>query len=447
MKKFLSVFTVSALVVAVFLGCSGVSGGGKGGSQTAFPEDGYNLTPFVTAPVAEVESSTASQSTSEYYTVDSIVWYQDGTEVETEQGDTEQGETEFVEPVFVGPFGHDTVYKAKLSLSAKEGYSFDGIEANRFFYTGATSVTYDAGLVTIVFPPTEPVLGQVAIPTRSPNLMINFNVAGTDSVAVTKTFKIVSDFVQSAKTKEAISERIYLGDYIDLPSLTVAAYEGNGAISVTNTDWGDERGAKLRIIVVGINSFSTVYSTNASYAVSENNNVPHVVFQFQNLPGEQKINTTSINAGGYVASMMRKYLMPIEGGSSGSFYNGLIAAGVPADVLWGPKRSMAKNYNDAAGASCNIIQDVLWLPTELEMFGIQDDSSRSETAANQARLEYYDSDAKRIKYDMSGKADHWWVASPYYDSAYYISLVAWTGWSTQTTAANGNGVAPAFCVK
>jgi hypothetical protein len=455
MKKFLSVLTVGAVaaaLVATFLGCSVVSGGGKSGAQTLFPEVGYNLTPFVTAPVEEEEPSTTSPSTSEYYNVDSIVWY--------------QGDTEFAETAF----GNNEVYKAKLRLSAKAGYSFDGIEADSFYYTGADSVANDAGsgIVTIVFPATatatvsapaqvDPERPDGDTPTSSLNLMIVFQVEGTDSAAVSETFKRVSAFVQTAQTKTAISEGIHLGDYIDLPSLKVTGYDGTtattnntnedyGYIDETNADWDDARGAKLRIIVVGINSFSTTYSTNTAYAVSDNNNVPHVVFQFQNLPVRRMMNTINTNAGGYAASPMRKYLMPIDG-VSGNFYNGLVEAGVPEAVLWGPKRSIAINYSDTATASCNIIEDVLWLPTAWEMFGSQSHSALSEKAANQARLEYYANDGKRTKYNMSGPTGGWWTASPYSGAS-----DAFCGAHGNGTASYGypswvGGVAPAFCVK
>jgi uncharacterized protein YijF (DUF1287 family) len=59
-----------------------------------------------------------------------------------------------------GAFAASTVYKAVVGLTAKTGYTFTGVEANSFRYTGATSVTNAAGngttiSVTISFPKTE----------------------------------------------------------------------------------------------------------------------------------------------------------------------------------------------------------------------------------------------------------------------------------------------------
>jgi hypothetical protein len=293
--------------------------------------------------------------------------------------------------------------------------------------------------------------------TSALDLMTIFQVTSTGTDAVSDTFKAVSAFVKSAKTKDEISKGIHLGDYIDLPSLTVAAYEGNGAISVTNAQLDGTKGAKLRIIVVGINSFSTRIgsngSTNASYvAPSTNNSVPHVVFQFQNLPGTQKMNSDNTNAGGYAETPMRKYLVPVDG-VGGNFLDGLKASGVPTSVLWGPKRSMAINYNDRATARCNVIKDLLWLPTVWEVRGTQSYSALSETKANQARLEYYDSAAKLKKYNMSGTEAGWWNASPPSESS---ESSAFSGSFCDTLSSGGagyyaastvGGCAPAFCVK
>jgi hypothetical protein len=277
-----------------------------------------------------------------------------------------------------------------------------------------------------------------------------FQVEGTDSTAVRTTFTRVSAFVKSAETKTAISVGIHLGDYIDLPAFVVNGYNGTanstsadyGYINETNADLGGTKGYKLRLIVVGINSFQST----GSYVAPTENNVPHVVFQFQNLPGTQKMNTSGTNSGGYTSSLMRKYLVQVDG-VGGNFLAGLEDAGVPTDVLWGPKRSMAKARSDAAGADCNVIEDLLWLPTEREMFGSQSYSALSETAANQAHLEYYDSAAKRTKYNMGGTSYYWCLASPKSDTPAYFCQTTSSGTAAMNPMSSGADVAPAFCVR
>jgi hypothetical protein len=287
--------------------------------------------------------------------------------------------------------------------------------------------------------------------------MTIFRVTSTGTDAVSDTFKAVSAFVKSAKTNAEISKGIHLGDYIDLPSLTVAAYGGEGAdfgeINVTNANLGGTKGYILRIIVVGINSFNSNDSTNTSYSVTDNDDTPHVVFQFQNLPGTQKMNPANdsnpngTNEGGYAKTLMRKYLVTVDD-VGGNFLAGLKKAGVPAYVLWGPMRSLAINYDDddTSGKPCNVIEDLLWLPTAWEMFGTQSYSAKSEKAANQARLEYY-TDEKRVKYNMSGTTLWSWDASPYYDFLTSFCVISRDGGGIAYYASSVGGVAPAFCVK
>jgi formylglycine-generating enzyme required for sulfatase activity len=53
-----------------------------------------------------------------------------------------------------GNFAAKTVYKAVVTLTAKSGYTFNGF-AGTFSHTGATTVSYADGLVTITFPATD----------------------------------------------------------------------------------------------------------------------------------------------------------------------------------------------------------------------------------------------------------------------------------------------------
>jgi hypothetical protein len=98
-----------------------------------------------------------------------------------------------------------------------------------------------------------------------------------------------------------------LGDYIVLegglevnPYGSAANDENNGKISLN--DGNDTDKAMRKLIVVGINSFRSGGGNNL-YAKTENNDVDHVVFQFQNIPGIHWMNkgngtTTGDNTGG-----------------------------------------------------------------------------------------------------------------------------------------------------
>jgi hypothetical protein len=268
---------------------------------------------------------------------------------------------------------------------------------------------------------------------------------------------------------------IALGDWVDLPSLAVEAYSGiaDAVISITaNTaiDSGDPaKGALLRLIVAGNNSFHSGKGVGGQYDKTDNDDTPHLVFQFQNVPGAATMES-SIYAGGYKASGMRKYLTPTGDEGSGKFLAGLVSAGVPEDWLFAPTRYVTNNgkwyhmingtnisRTDDRATAADEVQDLVWLPTERELFGGNTHSNGAyETAANQARLEYYAGDAARIKYASGGSASGYWEASP--GPAY--------GSTTQSPGANSSfcklssqgavsyalpneehGVAPAFCVK
>jgi hypothetical protein len=94
-----------------------------------------NLTGKVTAPVRGATPITTEISGIQYTTT--IVW-------QTANG----------APV-TGKFAAGTVYKAVVTLAAKDGFTFTGVAENAFTYSGATAANAaDSGTVTITFPAT-----------------------------------------------------------------------------------------------------------------------------------------------------------------------------------------------------------------------------------------------------------------------------------------------------
>jgi hypothetical protein len=233
-----------------------------------------------------------------------------------------------------------------------------------------------------------------------------------DTEGVTATFNAVHAFLQtcdngsSADRRKRIVRQIMPGDWIDLPQLTIQGDVSGGAINTGNVDLGGN-GKLLRLIVVGINSFAAT-----------NKDAPaHIVFQFQNIPGTYRMNASNTNAGGYKASEIRRYL-------TDAFLRGLAAAGVPEGVLYAPIRYIA-NAGDGAAAA-DALTDLLWLPTERELFGENSLSNKTwETAANQARFEYYKGDTQRKKYNAHNNTMWWWEASPSSGSAAHFSCVSY----------------------
>jgi hypothetical protein len=312
------------------------------------------------------------------------------------------------------------------------------------------------------------------------------------SGAVTETFTALHEFIKAGGlTNDKTKDMIVLGDWIDLEAgLEVSPYgvveqfkvdaannqlneEARGEISLQYND----KPLLLRLIVVGINSFRDG-GGNIQYQSPENNGIDHVVFQFKNIPGIHIMNQglenisggIGYNTGGYAASEMRKYLVPvieenIELEGSGNFLTGLVNAGVPKDVLWGPTRYVSTVGFQNIATDVTTINDLLWLPTQFEMTGASQTAVNesltamlAENDTNQVQLKYYtggaDPASKRTKSNKSGANASYWLGStgtlkntgaPYIAGFAMVSNVGAA--SRAPTYLTDYGVVPAFCVR
>jgi hypothetical protein len=255
------------------------------------------------------------------------------------------------------------------------------------------------------------------------SIKAKFGITETRIPGVKKTFEALHGFIEGGGLV-SMSNVIQLGDWIDLEGgITVNDYAVDTSYAATGGFQYTGASDSTRLIVVGINSFNG----------RNGNNRQHVVFMFKNIPVERRMNPTDTNAGGYAASEMRKYLVPYSG-SSGNFLTGLENAGVPQEVLWGPNRIIAREHN---GTDTNVISDLLWLPTEWEIFGSSRGHPSSETASNQVWLNY------------SNNGAIYCLSSPWFDLPNSFCYAAGpkhgpVNWSYATTA---RGVIPAFCVQ
>jgi hypothetical protein len=326
----------------------------------------------------------------------------------------------------------------------------------------------DLGLIPEDEPAEEPVPGTEPAKPRvinpgDPSIKEKFGITATEKAGVTATFTTLHAYIQAGGLDDGV---IRLGDWIDLEGgLIVDAYNGEGDFTATNDDFGSDKGRLLRLIVVGINSFhsgrgmadsDTITQngdTDGKYDITDNDATPHVVFQFQNIPVKRRMNAldgeyNSTNAGGYAASEMRKYLVEVGNSEAdandGKFLAGLKNAGVPEEALWAPKRFVSDKGSGTDNRNTEI-SDLLWLPTEWELFGGNTKSvPADETAANQARLEYYASDEARRKY-LADRYEKYWGASPATGDGMFCA-VEYTGSAIGHSASGAVGCAPAFCV-
>jgi hypothetical protein len=169
------------------------------------------------------------------------------------------------------------------------------------------------------------------------------------------------------------------------------------------------------------------------------------------------MNPTDTSAGGYRDSDMRKYLLndTVDGAGRISFLAGLKNAGVPQAVLWVPKRYVSARGIYTQAAAPALIEDVLWLPTVREMFEAVPEFyliADEETAENQARLEYYDSEAKLIKWVSVLGGSYNYIAYYWNGGSVFPGSSSWfytvhAGTVAVSTAEGPGGCAPAFCVR
>jgi hypothetical protein len=332
-------------------------------------------------------------------------------------------------------------------------------------------------------PSEDPVqTGPQVVDKDNASIKTKFGVPETGKDGVTAAFTVLHEFIDAGGLDEDV---IHLGDYIDLEAgLTVEAYPGSDKATITAdqsmqaiTIDGMAWGTLGRLIVVGINSFQS----NAPYIYQGKDTPPaHVVFQFQNLPVKRRMNPNVQITGGYAASEMREYLVPVAGATgSGVFLAGLQGAGVPKDVLWAPARAISQGVD---GTGSEVISDFLWLPTEREM--VQDGisyfvdyqygpySANGETKSNQAQLAYYTdngdnldnkntdaSNNRRLKVSPTYSGypnvqkdafyNTWvWAASAFADTDApgWFCGVGSFGLAYTTVSDAAGGVAPAFCV-
>jgi hypothetical protein len=131
---------------------------------------------------------------------------------------------------------------------------------------------------------------------EKPSIKEKFGIETSGPAGVTETFKMLDYFIQIGGLTDR-PDVINLGDYIDLGSFNPESSSGGGGNITTP-----------RVIVVGINSFHSGNGVNGEYAVTANNRVDHVVFQFANLLPVHSMNSSATNTNGYGGSDMRTWL-------------------------------------------------------------------------------------------------------------------------------------------
>ena len=207
---------------------------------------------------------------------------------------------------------------------------------------------------------------------------------------------------------------LMIGDYLDLPSLTVG-----GTTYTWNADYQN-----LRIVISGFNHYIYCGHPNG-------NKKNHILWTFRNIVLQKRMSE-NVNIG-YEASELKKYLDEVFAAGLG---NALGSSG----YLYTIGRSISKK------GSTDFVTDTVFLPTEVEVFGVPtygDDQIAWNT--NIQYPIYRDSSFYRVK-TYNGVRAWWWEGTPSAsDSACFCGAYG-DGYSSTNGASRDNGgVAPAFC--
>jgi|WetSurMetagenome_2_1015567.scaffolds.fasta_scaffold04818_2 hypothetical protein len=208
---------------------------------------------------------------------------------------------------------------------------------------------------------------------------------------------------------------LMIGDYLDLPSLTVDG---------TTYTWSDTY-QNLRIVISGFNQYIHVGNTE--------NTKNHILWTFKNCVLQRQMNTTNTNTGGYAASALKTYL-------DGVFALGLGSALGSSDYLYTIRRAIS------AKSSTGWASETVFLPTEVEVFGVSTYGDDQVAWNTNVQFPIFRNSAfYRIK-KYNGSRAWWWEATPYASDAAAFCYVHGDGSSLAGYASvSGGGVAPAFC--
>lgn len=216
------------------------------------------------------------------------------------------------------------------------------------------------------------------------------------------------------KCKKGDFSGLMLGDYLDLPSLTV-----DGTTYTWNASYQN-----LRIVIAGFNYYKG--------AGDRENTKNHILWVFRNIVLQRQMNTLNTNTGGYGASVMKTFL-------DGVFTAGLGAA-IGADYLYTIRRAISKK-GSTEWESCTV-----FLPTMIEVYGVDtygDDQIDWNT--NSQYPLYASGFFYRVK-RYNGSRAWWWTATPHgagdsgFCDVYHYGLSSYYG-----ARESRGGVAPAFC--
>jgi hypothetical protein len=245
---------------------------------------------------------------------------------------------------------------------------------------------------------------------------------------------------------------LLVGDYIDGIDLSAIPAENSGdAGQVWSSTYKNNR-----IVLSGFNTYKGFRSAE----VTKN----HLLFTFRNIPLKKRMNPTSDNTGGYIASELRAFLEGVSGNGSGD-YSGSTTVTTAAfmnalNAQLGAGHLLTINKAHSIKSSYAWANYTVFPPSELEVCGYPTYGDEGvympalTSPVLPARVGYVTnvqfpifskSGEYRIK-RYNGSRMWWWEQTPYSASASSFCSILYNGYTTTTSASSVGGCAPAFCV-
>jgi hypothetical protein len=259
------------------------------------------------------------------------------------------------------------------------------------------------------------------------NLM---DVFGTATVA--ETFQALRTYCNqngSYNTHLDGFRKLRLGDYIDLPSLTMSADSVNPLVYPARTINNDYN--RLRVEIVGFDDYYQVGNT----AVPSQH---HVTMMFKDIPTTAKFNNTNTTTGDYPGSMLFHWLHE-------QFESALISAinGGGATVV----EPLAVDRFIGTVANWGFVgSEKIFLPTSVNIFGTTGFSHTNYGTGTQTQFALFALNPNRKIKRNNDSRSTWWLAEPMANSSTCFCSANAQGHSRYDFAGGTFGVVPAFLI-
>lgn len=199
-------------------------------------------------------------------------------------------------------------------------------------------------------------------------------------------------------------------------------------------------GTAKKLLVLGDKKKVTLTTNEVIYVkiadfnhdtLSDNTIAPISFIMEDCLKTAYSMNSSNTNVGGWKSAALRSTL-------NGTIYNTF-----PSDLKAVIKTTRKKRYNGGASVSTlNAVDDKLWLPSEMELFG---SNTYTGGTAEGALYPIYTDAASRIK-KVNGSAQYYWTSSAIGSNTNSFGGVNSSGNVSSIGASDYRGVSAGFCI-